>query len=378
MGDAVYFLCPWMSCGGNVREMLQRDCFAFVTPLLCQKKEPVPKGEALITKTETESVPSEERKLFLEDLVKAENEEAISEEEETQAETDEEEMDITETIGEEAKQEEIRAESDEDLRQTAFEPREKVREIKAEELNEYETLVKQFYTIDPTTMVGSDQLNVTKLLSYDMSIDRETDGPQILIYHTHSQEGYLDSIPDDPDTHIVGVGEELARILREDYGYDVLHHTGEYDKPSRNEAYSRALPNVERILEEYPSIQVVIDLHRDEMPEKTRLVTEIDGEKMAKFMFFNGLSRTKRTGNLDYLYNVYQEENLAFSFQMEKAAQEYYPGLTRKIYLKGYRYNMHLKARTLLIELGAQNNTLEEAMNACGPLAHVLDLVLAP
>ena len=80
------------------------------------------------------------------------------------------------------------------------------------------------------------------------------------------------------------------------------------------------------------------------------------------------MSRTKTTGNISYLYNQYLEDNLAFSFQMQRKAQEYYPGLARKIYLKGYRYNMHLAARYLLIELGAQNNTLEEAMNACDPL----------
>lgn len=258
----------------------------------------------------------------------------------------------------------------------SFVPHEKVKEIDLEKLKDYETLVKSFYTIDATTMAGSDQLNVEKLMGRDMRLEKGGDGPQILIYHTHSQEGFRDSVAGDPYTTIVGVGEELARILREDYGYQVLHHTGEYDKPSRNAAYSRALPKIEEVLEENTSIQVVIDLHRDAMPEQTRLVTEIDGKKTAKLMFFNGLSRTRQTGNLDYLYNVYQEDNLAFSFQMEKAAQEYYPDLTRKIYLKGYRYNMHLKPRTLLIELGAQNNTLEEAMNACGPLAHILNVVL--
>ena len=255
----------------------------------------------------------------------------------------------------------------------------KVLEIATEELRDYEKLVKQFYTVDPTTMVGSDQLNIDTLMGMDMSLKGRdpAQGPQILIYHTHSQEAFRDSKPGDPGTSIVSIGEELSEILRERYGYSVLHHEGEYDKPSRNEAYSRALPEIERILADNPSIEVVIDLHRDEMPESTRLVTEVDGRSTAKLMFFNGLSRTKRTGNLDYLYNPYQEENLAFSFQMEKAAQEYYPGLTRKIYLKGYRYNMHLKPKTLLIELGAQNNTVEEARNACGPLAHLLHIVLS-
>lgn len=262
-------------------------------------------------------------------------------------------------------------------KRTGFRPHSKENEVNLEELQSYENLVKRFYTIDPTTMAGSDQLNVKSLMEKDLSIKKGAEGPQILIYHTHSREAFCDSDPNDPATSIVGIGEELANILREDYGFLVLHHTGTYDVPSRNEAYSRALPEIERILQENPTIEVVIDLHRDEMPENTRLVTEIDGRKTAKFMFFNGLSRTKRTGNLDYLYNVYQQDNLAFSFQMEKAAQEYYPGLTRKIYLKGYRYNMHLMPRTLLIELGAQNNTVEEALNACGPLAHLLNIVLS-
>ena len=80
---------------------------------------------------------------------------------------------------------------------------------------------------------------------------------------------------------------------------------------------------------------------------------------------------------LEYLKNENIDGNLAFSFQMQMKCEEYYPGLTRKIYLKGYRYNMHLKPRSLLVELGAQNNTVREAMNACDPLAHALDLVLS-
>ena len=112
------------------------------------------------------------------------------------------------------------------------------------------------------------------------------------------------------------------------------------------------------------------------MKEGTKLVMDLDGRPTARFMFFNGLSRTKKTGDISYLYNENQEGNLAFSFQMQLMAAQFYPGLTRKIYLKGYRYNMHLKEKYLLVELGAQNNTVEEAKNACDPLAHILDLVL--
>ena len=244
------------------------------------------------------------------------------------------------------------------------------------QLADYETLVRNFYAIDANTMAGSDQLSVEKLLGMDMTLPQEGDGPQILIYHTHSQEAFADSVPGDVNTGIVGVGECLTKILTEQYGYRVLHNTGQYDVETRDNAYSRALPAVEQILAENPCIQVIIDLHRDEVAEETKLVTDIQGRPTARFMFFNGLSRTRKTGDIDYLANENQEANLAFSFQMQLKAAEYYPGLTRRIYLKGYRYNMHLRPRTLLVELGAQNNTVEEAINACDPLAHILDMVL--
>ena len=249
-------------------------------------------------------------------------------------------------------------------------------QIDRTQLADYETLVRNFYAIDANTMAGSDQLSVEKLLGMDMTLPQEGDGPQILIYHTHSQEAFADSVPGDVNTGIVGVGECLTKILTEQYGYRVLHNTGQYDVETRDNADSRALPAVEQILAENPSIQVIIDLHRDEVAEETKLVTDIQGRPTARFMFFNGLSRTRKTGDIDYLANENQEANLAFSFQMQLKAAEYYPGLTRRIYLKGYRYNMHLRPRTLLVELGAQNNTVEEAINACDPLAHILDMVL--
>lgn len=247
--------------------------------------------------------------------------------------------------------------------------------IAPEALSNYETLVQDFYTIDANTMAGKDQLNAELLLHKDLTITKE-EGPQILIFHTHSQETFADSVPGDTATSIVGVGEHLSSILTEKYGYEVLHHEGQYDVDSRDDAYSRALPDVKQVLSDNPSIQVVIDLHRDQMPPETKLLVDLDGRPTAKFMFFNGLSRTRKTGDIAYLKNENQEDNLAFSFQMQYMAAQYYPGLTRKIYLKGYRYNMHLKSRYLLVELGAQNNTVEEAMNACEPLAHLLDLVL--
>lgn len=241
---------------------------------------------------------------------------------------------------------------------------------------ELEDLIKDFYIVDESTRADSSLINIENLTSFDCTIDKNAEGPQILIYHSHSQEDFADSVPGDESTTIVGAGEKLARLLEEEYGYQVLHHTGVYDKPSRDEAYSNALPAIEQVLEENPTIQVVIDLHRDAVPENTKLVTTIDGKDYARFMFFNGLCRTT-SGPISYLYNPYLQENLAFSFQAEVIAESYFPGITRKIYLKAWRYNMHLRARNMLIELGAQTNTVEEVMNTCDILAFVLDSVLS-
>lgn len=306
------------------------------------------KGEMPLSDT-AQTSPEAEAETPLEDLLKAENEAA---------------MQASEAL---ATQENT----------IQFMPHTLQNPILMETLQNYETLVQSFYTIDSNTMAGSDQLNASKLMEKDMTVSAESEGPQILIFHTHSQEAFADSVPGDTTTSIVGVGDKLAGILTEQYGYQVLHHTGEYDVESRDDAYSAALPAIEQVLAENPSVQVVIDLHRDQMAEETRLVMDLDGRPTARFMFFNGLSRTRKTGNISYLYNENQEDNLAFSFQMQLAATQYYPGLTRKIYLKGYRYNMHLRPKYLLVELGAQNNTVEEAMNACDPLAHILNLVLS-
>ena len=176
---------------------------------------------------------------------------------------------------------------------------------------------------------------------------------------------------------VVGLGEYLAQILEQTYGYRVLHHQGKYDVPDRDNAYSRAAPALEQILKEHPGIQVVIDLHRDGVAENTRLVEKVNGKDTATIMFFNGLSHTTAQGDISYLYNPNLEDNLAFSFQMQLAASEYYPGFSRFVYLKGYRYNLHYVPKSLLVEVGAQTNTYEEVKNAMEPLADVLHKVLS-
>lgn len=255
----------------------------------------------------------------------------------------------------------------------ALEP---VVQISREKLNDFDYLVQNFYTVDRTTTIDGSQLNAQELLGRDMRLTTTPDQPQILIHHTHSQEGYADSTGDS-STSIVAVGSYLTKLLTEQYGFNVIHDTGEYDVIDHDNAYSYAGPAVERILAEHPSIEVVIDVHRDGIGSG-KLVTEVNGKPTAQIMFFNGLSRTTSNGDLAYLNNPYIQDNLAFSLQTKLKGEEYYPGFTRSNYLKGYRYNLHYRPKSMLVEVGAQTNTFEEAMNAMEPLADMLHKVLSP
>lgn len=257
-----------------------------------------------------------------------------------------------------------------------FVPAGRQMQIDLAQLKDYESLVGNFYAIDANTMIGSDQLSVDKFMEIDMTMAKqEGEGPQILIYHTHSQESYKNSKTDE---NVVAVGQKLTDLLTEK-GWNVYHDTTVYDlaggKLDRSRAYTYALEGINEILARYPSIQVVLDIHRDGVGEDVYLKTEIGGQPSARIMFFNGLSQTPE-GPISYLANPFREDNLAFSLKLQLKAEEYYPGFTRKIYLKGLRYNQHLRARSALVEVGAQTNTFEEACNAMMPLAELLDMVL--
>ena len=252
-------------------------------------------------------------------------------------------------------------------------------DLSMERLSDFEYLVSNFYTVDSVTYINPSELNASELLGKDLRIDLSTGGSKILIYHTHSQETFADS-DNDPSTSIVGIGRYLTEILNNKYKIPTMHHEGVYDlingKLDRSEAYEFAKPEVEQILAENPSIEVVIDLHRDGVADTTHLVTEINGKPTAQIMFFNGLSRTRVNGDLAGMANPYLQDNLAFSLQMKIAAETKYPGFARRNYLRGYKYNMDLMPRMLLIEAGAQTNTVEEMRNAMEVLADLLNSVL--
>ncbi len=241
-------------------------------------------------------------------------------------------------------------------------------------------LIKNFYIVDSKTSISKTVFNVEKLLKKDCTMKKNEEKPQILIYHTHGgSESFIDSDGTKKDS-VVGTGAVLSKILTEEYGYNVIHDETSYDiingRIDRSKAYDKALKGITKTLEKYPSIEVIIDLHRDGASNNEKRVTTIDGKKVAKIMFFNGLSRKASGENIDYLKNPRLQSNLAFSLKMELKAMELYPDFIRKIYLKNYRYNLHLRDKSLLIELGSNYNTVEEARNAMEPLAEVLNQVL--
>lgn len=252
-------------------------------------------------------------------------------------------------------------------------------ELHLEEYQDFAKLVRDFYVIDKTTSVDHTQLNIESLMNRDESLQQSENGEEgtILIYHTHASECYEDSRENEWTDSVVGVGEELAEKLR-GLGYKVIHDTSYYDRENRNYAYQIAGEALQKMLESHPEIDVIIDVHRDGVSDGKRLVADVNGEEMAQVMFFNGLSRTTKMGDISYLKNDYIQDNLAFAFQLQVAARQYYPNLTRKIYLKGYRYNLHYRPKSLLVEVGAQTNTVAEAKKAMGPLAYTLDMVLRP
>lgn len=258
-----------------------------------------------------------------------------------------------------------------------------------EQLAQRDFLLNHIFVVDANTSMSQEETSLEILLDKNLTVDSlvcpantsvKDAPPKILIYHTHGSESFVDSRPGKVEDTIIGVGSYLTKILEEKYGIPVYHDKTLYDvidgNLDRSKAYENAYANVTKILKEYPSIEVVIDLHRDGIDEENRLVTTVNGKQTAKIMFLNGVSRSNINGEIAYLDNPNKQANLAFSFQMYLAGKEKYGDYVRKIYVRSLRYNLHLMPRAALIEVGAQNNTLEEEKNAMEPLADILYEVL--
>ncbi len=249
------------------------------------------------------------------------------------------------------------------------------------QLADFDFLMSQMYIVPERALVLKEDLVAGEMLERDMTIKSDNSKPQILVYHTHSQEAFADSVEGEGMT-IVEVGDYLTELLREK-GFNVIHCTDSFDVDDngnldRSNAYVNALPAVQKILEENPSIEVVLDIHRDGLPDNVgKMVTEINGKQTAKIMFFNGVSRSSATGEIEHLYNPYRSNNLALSFQAKLKAMEYYPDFTRKNYIDAYQYNQHVIDKAMLIEVGAQNNDFIEAKNAMEPLSEILYMLFS-
>lgn len=249
-----------------------------------------------------------------------------------------------------------------------------------EQLKDFSFLISHMYIVPSRALVLESDLVAEEMLKKDMTIKGDNKSPQILVYHTHSQEAFADSAAGGGMT-IVQVGDYLTELLRAK-GFNVIHCTESFDvtdgKLNRSNAYTKALPAVQQILEDNPSIEVVLDIHRDGLPENAaKLVTDINGKQTAKIMFFNGVSRSSAAGEIDYLYNRYRSDNLALSFQAKLKAMEYYPDFTRKNYIDAYQYNQHVIDKAMLVEVGAQNNDFIEAKNAMEPLSEILYMLFS-
>ncbi len=195
------------------------------------------------------------------------------------------------------------------------------------------------------------------------------EGPQILIVHTHGSEAYSQSDGDtyeesDPYrttdcTHnVVKVGEEIATVFRA-YGFQVLHDTNLYDYPAYNGAYDRSLAAVKQWLADYPTISIVLDVHRDALVgsdgEVYKLVSQEAGEKVAQVMLVVGSNDTG-------LEHPRWTDNLAFAVRLQKNLVTGYDSLARPIVLRSSRYNQQLLPGSLLVEVGGHGNTLTEAI----------------
>ncbi|ADL42885.1 stage II sporulation protein P [Caldicellulosiruptor obsidiansis OB47] len=205
--------------------------------------------------------------------------------------------------------------------------------------------------------------------------------PSILIYHTHTTESYntfsqsLVYTPGSTDRtldfnyNVVRVGEELKKILEKQYGYKVYHSKEINDYPEYKGSYSRSLKVIEKYKSEHPDIKVFIDLHRDAIgsgSKKMKVSTVVFGYEVAKVMLVVG---TDKLG----LFHPFWRQNLLFAVHLQKNLSKICPQITRPINLSAARYNQHVSPYAIIIEVGSNGNTLEEALRSCQIIANALD-----
>ena len=214
------------------------------------------------------------------------------------------------------------------------------------------------------------------LLLQPLRWDLTGDAPTVLIVHTHATEAYTQTPGREYEEdasyrtledrfNMVSIGEEVARVL-EAGGITVLHDRSYHDYPSYNGSYGNARVAIEEYLRQYPSIQMVLDIHRDasDGADGSQLTTSamVGGQQSAQLMVVVG---TDAAGN----YHPNWQQNLALGLKLSAVLERENPGVTRPVSLRSSRFNMDLTAGSLLIEVGAAGNTHEEALLAANALA---------
>ena len=240
-------------------------------------------------------------------------------------------------------------------------------------------------------VAGDVYINNRSDLELDASIFHETfaaalaeeEGPQVLIVHTHGSEAYTmppgqeyvpsgESRTTDSQFNVVRVGDEIAAVL-EAAGLEVLHDAALHDYPEYSGAYGRSLETVERYLEEYPTIRFVLDVHRDAISDGDgspyKVISSVDGHSAAQMSFVIGTDG----GGLEH---PQWRENLKFAAAVQQELAERYPTLMRPITVRNSRYNQHTTTGSLLVEMGAAGNSLDEALLSARLLGEALAEVI--
>lgn len=224
-------------------------------------------------------------------------------------------------------------------------------------------------------------INLKDFVNGKLGFNIEKNGePQVLILHTHATESYLlhnENYYTDTDSarttnneyNMVALGKIIADSLNE-AGIVSIHDTTQHDYPSYSESYSRAANTICSYTEKYPSIKIVIDLHRDSIAEndtdKVKLTTEVDGKKAAQIMLAMG----SQSGNVTNFPNW--SENLKLAAKLQQTIETMYPTLARSIHFMSKNYNESLTTGSMLIEIGTDGNTLEEAKYSASLLSNAL------
>jgi len=204
-------------------------------------------------------------------------------------------------------------------------------------------------------------------------VEMSGDGPQILIYHSHSREAYLQ----DPENkyvetvkwrtkdtlhNVVRVGEELAKELREKHGIPVLHDRTDHENPYSS-SYPNSLKTIMKRMDEFPSLKMFIDVHRDGFESKSRKkeTVTIDGKKVAKVMVVVGTGEGSVGGFKD---KPKWQENYKLAKKITDEINKLHPGLAKPVLVKSGRYNQHVSTNAVLIEMGSNLNPLDEVLRA--------------